>query len=109
MGILHIILEAEKTMDESHEMREDLRAGCERVTDSDIAAICQVMTDVEEAEGFDELFTQGALAAFSFLSVPEGEEMHATTLEEFMANAWAKTRDMRAIEQLIDILMGGTE
>lgn len=109
MDILQIIIEDEKAMDEPQPMRDDLLAGCERVTDSDIAAICHAMTDVEEAEGFDAMFTQGALAAFSFLSVPEGEEMHGTTLGEFMANAWAKTMDMRVIEKLIDILTGGAE
>ena len=109
MHIVNIILEADKRMNDPHPMREDLRAGCERITDSDIDAICTALTDAEEADGFDEAFTQGALAAFSFITVSEDEEMHGTTLGEFMANAWAKTKDMRAIEALIDILTGGEE
>lgn len=95
--------------DEQKPLREDFVAGCQRVEDADIVAVCSAITEVEEQEGFDEMFTCGILAAFSFLTTTEGEDMHGTTLQEFMANAWKKTETRMKIEQLLESLIGGAE
>ena len=95
--------------DKQKPLREDFVAGCERVEDADIEAICSAITEVGGEKEFDELFTCGILAAFSFLTVTEGEDMYGTTLQEFMANAWEKTAHRKAIEELLDKLMGGLE
>lgn len=104
---INVIIEVEKLMNEPHEMRDDLRAGCGSIGDSDLAAICEAMTDIEEEKDIHRLFTTGALAAFSFLTCTEGSDMHGTTLEEFMANAWDKTQEMFVISALLDKLTGG--
>ena len=104
-----IFLLGSKREENPPKLREDFVAGCCRVEDSDTEAICYAMTEIEEREGLDDMFTRGVVAAFSFISCPEGQDMHGTTFDEFITNAWRKTEDHIAIEQLLDKLTGGKE
>ncbi len=107
MNITFILLD--ELHKETPELREDFVAGCCRVEDTDTEAVCYAMTEIEKREGFDDMFTRGVIAAFSFISCPEGQDMHGTTFDEFMTNAWRKTEDHIAIERLLDKLTGGKE
>lgn len=83
------------------------RAGCGKLADEQVEAFCEALTDIEEEQGMHPLFTEGMLAAFSFVTCPEGEEMHGATLAEFAENAWDKARTLFIIDAVREEILGG--